>query len=123
LREEAGSKIYRGELKKISTVTLKHHMETTVDIAKKEIQQALPKQFGITFDGWSDQGVHYLAVFAVGSDVPNVYMWYLSIRFILQISLMFVCGLLAENMRGKETPSKVSSCSLLVLRPSFLDCS
>ena len=40
-------------------------MGTVVEV-KKDLAKTLPKKFGVAFDGWSEHGVHYLAVFAVG---------------------------------------------------------
>ena len=33
----------------------------------------LPRKFGLAFDGWSDYGVHYVAVFAVGPGLPDIF--------------------------------------------------
>jgi hypothetical protein len=60
-----------GNLKPISVKTLKDRMEKIVRYMQCELSRSLPKQFGISFDGWSEFGVHYLAIFAVGPGVQN----------------------------------------------------
>jgi hypothetical protein len=58
-------------LDKVSTETLKIQMGTVVEVMEKYLAKKLPKKFGVAFDGWSEDGVHYLAVFAVGDFVSN----------------------------------------------------
>ena len=36
-----------------------------------DLEKKLSKKFGVAFDGWSEHGVHYLAVFALGDFFPN----------------------------------------------------
>ena len=55
----------------ISTETLKIQMGAVVELMEKDLEWKLPRKFGAAFDGWSEHGVHYLAVFAVGDFVPN----------------------------------------------------
>ena len=38
---------------------------------KADLKKQLPKEFGLAFDGWSEFGIHYVAVFAIGPGVPN----------------------------------------------------
>ena len=59
----------KGNLSNISVKTLKVRMERVVLQMQLEFSKSLPIQFGISFDGWSEFGIHYLAVFAVGPDV------------------------------------------------------
>ena len=61
----------KGNLSNISIKTLKLRIGKTVEIMENYLEKTLPKSFGITFDGWSEFGVHYLGVFAVGPGVPN----------------------------------------------------
>jgi hypothetical protein len=46
-------------------------MSATVEVMENNLKTKLLKKFGVAFDGWSEFGVHYLAVFAVGPGVPN----------------------------------------------------
>ena len=39
---------------------------------QRRFSTSLPRHFGVSFDGWSEFGVHYLAVFAVGPGVPDL---------------------------------------------------
>ena len=64
-------KYTKNNLEIISTETLKIHMGATVEVLENDFKKSLAKKFGIAFDGWSEHGVHYLAVFAVGCGVPN----------------------------------------------------
>ena len=61
----------KGNLDKISTETLKIRMGAVVEVMEKDLARKLPNKFGVAFDGWSEHGVHYLAVFAVRDFVPN----------------------------------------------------
>ena len=58
-----------GNLAAISVKTLKTQMERVVLQMQLESSQSLPKQLGVSVDGWLEFGVHYLAVFAVGPGV------------------------------------------------------
>ena len=46
-------------------------MTKIVQVIELDLAKTLPKKFGIAFDGWSEFSIHYLAVFAVGANVPN----------------------------------------------------
>ena len=46
-------------------------MGTAVEVMEKDLAKKLPNKFGVAFDGWSEHGVHYLAVFTVEVFVPN----------------------------------------------------
>jgi hypothetical protein len=61
----------RGNLKPITSTTLKHRMDFTVQVVEKVLTKSLPVKFGVSFDGWSEFGTHYLAVFAVGPGLPK----------------------------------------------------
>ena len=37
----------------------------------KDLAMSLPVKFGVSFDGWSEFDIHYLAVFAVGPGLPK----------------------------------------------------
>lgn len=60
-----------GNIKPISVPTLKDRMFKTVQVMEQDIGKRLPPKFGVTIDGWSDYGMHYLGVFAVGPKVPD----------------------------------------------------
>ena len=60
-----------GNLKPISTNTLKERMLATVEVMENNLDKKLGKKFGVMFDGRSKFGVHYLGVFAVDGDVPD----------------------------------------------------
>ena len=60
-----------GNLKPISVETLKNQMTKIVQVIELDLAKTLPKKFGIAFDGWSELSIHYLAVFALGANVPN----------------------------------------------------
>ena len=64
-------KFTKGNLKPINHETLKKRMHATVEVTEEFLKKKLPKKFGIAFDGWSQDGVHYLAVFAVGDGLPQ----------------------------------------------------
>ncbi len=64
-------KYTRNNLKPISQKTLKSRMEKIVKIMEKDLEKLLPNKFAISIDGWSEHGVHYLAIFAVGPEVLN----------------------------------------------------
>jgi hypothetical protein len=51
--------------------TLKTRMEATFDVMRKDISNNLPSKFVLAFDGWADDGKHYLGVFAVVPEVNN----------------------------------------------------
>jgi hypothetical protein len=61
----------KGNLDKVSTETLKIQMGAVVEVMEKDLAWKLPNKFGVAFDGWSEDGVHHLAVFAAGDFVPN----------------------------------------------------
>ena len=46
-------------------------MTKIVQVIELDLTTIFPKKFGIAFDGWSEFSIHYLAVFAVGANVPN----------------------------------------------------
>ena len=46
-------------------------MTKIVQVIELDLAKTLPKKFGFAFDGWSEFSIHYLAVFAVGANVPN----------------------------------------------------
>ena len=60
-----------GNLNPISTKTLKKRMDLLVQVLEYDITKTLPDKFGISFDGWSEGGAHYLAVFACGPGLPG----------------------------------------------------
>ena len=41
-------------------------MGAVVEVMEKDLAKKLHKKFGVAFDKWSEHGVHYLALFAVG---------------------------------------------------------
>jgi hypothetical protein len=61
----------KGNLNAITVKTLKERMEKVVLEMQRRFSKSLPRHFGISFDGWSEFGVHYLAVFAVGPGVHS----------------------------------------------------
>lgn len=56
----------KGNIDPITRKTLTERLEKVVRQMEFDIMKQLPKKFGVAFDGWSDKGVHYCAVFAVG---------------------------------------------------------
>jgi hypothetical protein len=46
-------------------------MDCLVQVLEANITETLPERSGLAFDGWSENGVHYLAVFAVGPGIPG----------------------------------------------------
>lgn len=48
-------------------------MHATVEVMLLALVKQLPRKFGLAFDGWSDYGVHYVAVFAVGPGLPDIF--------------------------------------------------
>ena len=61
----------KGNLKPITVKTLTKYMHQCVEVMETNFRKSLPKKFGVALDGWSDSGVHYLAIFAVGPSVPQ----------------------------------------------------
>lgn len=49
--------------------TFKTRMDKCVKLLEEDITRILPSKFGLMFDGWSEDGVHYIALFAVGPDI------------------------------------------------------
>ena len=43
-------------------------VEATYEVVRKKVQEMLPPKFGLMFDGWSENGVHYVVSFAVFGD-------------------------------------------------------
>jgi hypothetical protein len=61
----------KGNLFQILTEMWKLQMSATVEVMDANLNNQLPKKFDLAFDGWSKFGVHYLAVFEIGSGVPD----------------------------------------------------
>jgi hypothetical protein len=61
----------RGNLKPISHKTLKRRLDWIVQIMEEDLTKKIPAIFGVSFDGWTEFGVHYLAVCAVGTGLPK----------------------------------------------------
>lgn len=59
-------------LEPICRNTFKKYFFLLLEKVKVKIKDALPRQFGIVFDGWSLGSEHYLAVFATWSPRPNI---------------------------------------------------
>jgi hypothetical protein len=69
--DDTTKKLMQGNLIPTNSRTLKENMEKIMAVMKDEIARELPRKTGLAFDGWSDAGVHYLAVFAVGPGVKD----------------------------------------------------
>ena len=51
-------------LKPLSYKTFMKYLGKVSDLVKQRIAQNLPEVFGLCFDGWSDDSVHYIGLFA-----------------------------------------------------------
>ena len=60
-----------GNLIHISVETFKTQMLKVVQDIELDLAVKFLKKFGIVFDGWSKFAIHYVAVFAVGTNVPD----------------------------------------------------
>jgi hypothetical protein len=69
--DDTTKKLTLGNLIPTNSRTLKETMEKIMAVMKVEVARDLPTKTGLAFDGWSDAGVHYLAVFAVGPGVKD----------------------------------------------------
>lgn len=47
--------------------TIANYIERIADQCFENIKRKLPRQFGLLFDGWSENGFHYVGVFAIFS--------------------------------------------------------
>ena len=60
-----------GNLNHISVETFKTQMLKVVQDIELDLAVKFLKKIGIVFDGWSKFAIHYVAVFAVGTNVPD----------------------------------------------------
>lgn len=51
-------------MKPLSSKTLRKYILSLVPLVENEIKTMLSKTFAIMFDGWTDNSIHYVAVFA-----------------------------------------------------------
>ena len=52
------------KVKPLSSKLLRKLVSSMTPLVEKTVKQHLPEKIGILFDGWSDSGVHYVAIFA-----------------------------------------------------------
>jgi hypothetical protein len=62
--ESEETRLY-SKLGPVSVGSLMKYMEATAALVRKKVADALPEQFGVVFDGWSHNSMHYIGVFSV----------------------------------------------------------
>ena len=55
---------YLMKVKSLSSKQLRKYISSMTPLVEQTVKQHLREKFGILFDGWSDSGVHYVAIFA-----------------------------------------------------------